>query len=556
MKILALTVMVAALPFSAAVSQPYDLEKSMLVLTGASSLEDLGEETLDIFSSYARHPVRINRASERSLVSSGLFSRYQAASVADYRKRNGDILSFQELMLVDGFDARTAYALSAFVSFDTDNPAGQVAGQGGGISGETMARTSVKSQSGSETWSHAFKLKVEKENSWSVAFTAKGGAWPPENVSGNLSCSGRGGWSVMVGDFNTRFGQGLVLWSGFSLSGAQSAASFARHPSGLSPAWTVSPSAVHRGAAAELDVGRFVMSGFWSLDRSSGANITYLARYGQLGLTASGHLFSTDWRWSSGKLDCFGEVSFDAGDDVVAAVAGMTYNPAYQLRFSALGRWYPEVYDGSRAGAFRSSTKTSDEKGVALAFDGKSFSLTADAAFHPSKGTSQHKAVIKYSPQLSDRLGLAFRYVSRFRPEDSSSWRNEARMEASLTLFQWFVLRGCADFCKCKDWSWLAFAEAGCKREGNKRRIQAYVRLTAFVIDNWDDRIYMYERDIPGTFSVPAYYGRGYSLSGVAGYKWKRSLSINARISSTEYPGMTEKKPGKTGLNIQLLWDF
>lgn len=123
-------------------------------------------------------------------------------------------------------------------------------------------------------------------------------------------------------------------------------------------------------------------------------------------------------------------------------------------------------------------------------------------------------------------------------------------------MFQHFLLRGCADICRCRGTSWLAFAEVGFKQENDARRIQAYVRMTAFVIDSWDDRIYVYERDVPGAFSVPAYYGRGYSLSGVAGYKWKKSLSLNARLSSLEYPGMIEKKPGKTGLSMQLLWDF
>lgn len=556
MKHLAIVIVLAALVSITAESQTYDLEKAVLVLTGASSMEDLAEDIMEDYHSLSRHPLKINAASESTMVSSGLFTRYQAASVHDYRKRSGDILSVHELMLVDGFDESTALALSVFVSFASDEPAGRQASGNDKVSGETVARSSVRYQSGTESWSHSLKLKLEQEERWSASFAAKGSAWPPESISGSVSYSGKR-WSAVAGDFNTRFGQGLLLWSGFSLSGAQSAASFAKHPSGLSPAWTLSPGAAHRGAAAELMKGRFLLSGFWSMDSTTGANLTYLARNGQLGATALAcRHYSADWRWSFGKLDSFGEVAYDAVSRGFASVAGITFNPAYQVRFSAIGRWYPDGFDGSRAGAFRSSTKTSDERGVAFAFDGKSFSVTADAAFHPSKGTSQHKAVIKYSPQVSDRLSLALRYTSRYRPEDNSQWRNEGRAEVGLTVLQWFLLRGCVDVCRCKDTSWLAFAEAGFKSESEKHRVQAYARLTAFVVDNWDDRIYIYERDVPGAFSVPAYYGRGYSLSGVVGYKWKRSFSANARLSALEYPGMIEKKPGKTGLNIQLLWDF
>lgn len=526
-------------------AQDPGFERSVLTLTGASSVEELDEETFDRFCSLRSRPLRINAVGEKALLASGLFSRYQAASIMDYRKRSGQIMSVMELMLLDGFDGRTAEAAAYFLSFEPFQDT-----SGGRSGAETLARTAVKEQDDSYDWNYAAKLRVGNDERWSLGVTSRKsygvGSLLPEDVSFSAFFSGRGGgWSVIAGDFNTRFGQGLLLWSGFSMSGAQSAAAFSKHPSGLSPAWTLSPSAVHRGVAAEAVFGRVVTSAFLSKERMFGANVTWLARSGQTGVSAlSSGKTSIDWRWSHGRLDSFGEAAVDIPHDAAAWVAGCTFNPAYQFRISALVRSYATAYDGQGAGAFRSSTKSSDENGAAVALDYRNVVVTADAAFHPSKGTSMHKAVIKYSPQISERFGLAFRLTSRFRPEDACRWRNELRVESEVGGEEGLYLKCCADLCRCRDIAWLSYLEAGFITQRDSWSFSAFARLTAFRINNWDDRIYIYERDVQGAFSVPAYYGRGWSASAVASYKWKGKGTLNFRVS---------KKPGRAELKIQLI---
>ena len=542
-------------------AQTIDFDRSVLVLTGASSIEDLDEEVMEKYCSLASHPIRLNIAGETRMVDSGLFSRYQAASLMDYRKRNGDIMSVMELALLDGFDENYARALSQFVSFETS---GSLAGTSGApVELEVLNRISAKRQNDSEEWAYASKIRAGDSERWTLGIAAKSGytdeKWPPEALSGSVALYGRGGrWSIVAGDFNTRFGQGLLKWSGFSLSGVQSAASFARHPSGISPAWTLSPSSAGRGVAGNVRAGRVVLSAYCCHDFSCGTNMTVLVRYGQLGLSAvSSGRSSVDWRWSFGKLDFFGELADDFRSNAYAALTGITYNPDYQVKMSALVRCYSPSYDGSGAGAFRSSTKSSDEHGAALALDYKKLVLTSDMAFHPSNGKSQHKAVLKYSPQISEHCELGFRLTSRFRPEDTRSWRNEFRAEMTCSRPSGFLLRGCGDICKCSDVSMLSFFEAGYNLEHGAKALSAFVRTTFFKVDRWDDRLYIYERDVQGAFSVPAYYGRGWSASAVLTCKWRGRAALNLRISALEYPWMAEKKPGKAELKVQLLlWNL
>lgn len=605
-----LSAMIAMLP-----AFPQDHIGSILYLTGASAPEELEAEALERFDALASRPVRINTASEARLVSSGLFSRYQAASIADYRRSSGDILSLAEFALVDGIGEEAARALAPFVSFETGAPPGRSSLEGGNVRTEALTRAQAQASEGEAVAGYALKLRSGDEDRWLLSLAMKrsgleigkqaaGNAernlLAPDALSGSAAVYGRRrNGKVVLGDYNARFGQGLLLWSGFSLSGVQSAAAMDRHPSGLSPAWTLSPDAAHRGAAADIAIGRFVLSGFWSSGKCLGANATWLARYGQLGLTllgddpgeilrftqddngkevseglmnASGILARTgtklsgDWRWSLGKFDLFGEVVMDASANAnvpaaasagaFAVVAGAAWNPAYQVRLAASVRSYPAAYTGALAGALRSSSRSSDERGAALALDCRKLSLTADAALHPSKGTSQLKGVAKYSPQLAERLSFSFRAVSRYRPRDPYPSRNELRGEALAgSPDDGFSLKGLAAVCRSAGTSWAAYLEAGYRKETGKGRFQAYLRGTAFKADRWEDRIYIYERDVPGAFSVPALYGRGCSASAAASLK-RRHVSLHARAWATAYPGMAEKKPSKSGLKLQLQLSF
>lgn len=81
--------------------------------------------------------------------------------------------------------------------------------------------------------------------------------------------------------------------------------------------------------------------------------------------------------------------------------------------------------------------------------------------------------------------------------------------------------------------------------------MSVFLRGTVFRVDNWDDRIYFYERDIPGSFTVPAYYGRGYSVAAVGSSRWGR-LTASMRLGLTDYPSMRDTKQGKAEVRLQL----
>ena len=67
--------------------------------------------------------------------------------------------------------------------------------------------------------------------------------------------------------------------------------------------------------------------------------------------------------------------------------------------------------------------------------------------------------------------------------------------------------------------------------------------MVVYRADAWEDRLYLYQRSLPGVFSFPALYGRGVDLSMYFNYQPRSNLSLGGTLS-------------RTGLRVQLQWDI
>ncbi len=564
--------------------------REILTITGAPSEEDLDEQEIERFQRYLDHPLAINLSSRSRLVSSGLLTRYQAASLEDYRSRNGDVLSFSELAAVEGFGEEYVKALRPFISLYSRSLPGQPAADSLRFRHDLMLRAAFKGKS----YYHAGKYKLgvgeSAELSWaSRSYYQDKRQFPPSAWSANVSVSGKRYLEKLVlGDYNLRIGQGLSLWSGMSLTGFSSSTSFSRRPTGLSASWSWSGAGSHRGAAADFQFGRFSVLPFISFpglrERVQGSKTTYVRLMpgvvtgwrgpgGQVSMSVWGNQeggkVSADYGWNLFGTDLFGEVAFDTASGSVAVVTGASAAIGEDWRLSGVARFYPSSYDDEYSGGVRGWTRTSDEKGVALGIERHGASFAADLAVKASdKNRKQLKVNLKAPLQLGMESVLTVRVTERYRPYepylkyktgaridydwssaglsarygegDGDSWKVRARLEGVL----------------CRGMSGLAYMEGGRKTAKGS----VYLRGTLFIVDNWDDCIYSYERDAPGNYNVPAYYGRGYSLSAVGGHrlriKRRDALKVYFRVSTIRYPFMKEPKAPVTEAKIQIVTGF
>ena len=542
---------------------------AIMTLAGASSEEELDENEIERYVRFISHPLEINLSNRSKLLSSGLLSRYQAASLEDYRSRNGDVLSFTELALIEGFGKDFADALRPFVTLKSRSAPGELPDDSLRVHQDILVRAGVRT--GEYNYGAKYRMYVGDICEYGIAgrtaYSDKR-QFPPSTWSFSGVWYGqKRPWRVVAGDYNLKIGQGLSLWSGLSLSGFSSSSSFYKRPTGLSPSFSWSGNGTHRGIASDFQAGRFLFTSFvsfpglrsrWEGKDSAveflpGANVGYFARNGQLSLTVFGNgksgKVSGDFRWNWKGMDYFGEVAADLKGQGVAFLAGSVL---------PLGRDWKLSWQA----------RSTDRKGVAAGLENHGFQLTGDYSTQNWKSSvRQYKIFMKLPLQLGRSSVLSLRFTERIRPyEEILKYRTGARVDldyssAGLSArygesegdsWKWKVgIEGLL----CRSLAGLSYIECGRKTE----RYSAYLRGTFFMIDNWDDRIYSYERDAPGSFNVPAYYGRGYSLSAVGGSRFRfgtrkaKTLKVYFRVSTTRYPFMEKPKPSRTEARLQLM---
>ena len=556
--------------------------KAVMAMVGASSEEELDEQEMERFDHFLSHPLRINIDSRSKLLSSGLMSRYQVASLEDYRSRNGDVLSFSELSMIEGFNPEYVAALKPFLSLVGQGRPGEIPDSSISVRNDAMARVTVKADG--LNYGAKYRLTYGEKAELMAA-----GRTPSSWSAGMVFYGSRRAWKAVMGDYNLRFGQGLTMWSGLSLTGFSSSSSFYRRPTGLSPSFSWSGTGSHRGVAADCQIGRFVLTSFASfpglrdlcdgrkchVSFLGGVNLGYFGRNGQISVTAFGErgggAVSTDFRFNHKGFDFFGETAFDVASDKVAVTAGSVIPLGGGWKLSGVARYYPSDYKLEYSGGVRSWTRTSDEIGAAFGLERHGFRLTADFARKDSGREVRQCKVLAILPfQVCKTVVVSFRFTERYRPnEDFLKFKTGARMD-----IDWSSSGISARYGESDDDAWkvrcraegmlyrsssgLAYLEIGRKTE----MLSAYVRGTVFLVDYWDDRIYSYERDVPGSFTVPAYYGRGLSLSAAGGYRFRfgerkrKTLKLNLRVSSVCYPFMNEPKPSVMQARFQTSASF
>ena len=474
---------------------------------------------------------------------------------------------------------------------------------------------------------------------------------------------------VIVGNFAARFGQGLVQWSGFSLSGYNSLGAFRRNGTGFAATGSYSPELTGvatdwhfgpwrlsvayslggtveqmvRGVVGALAGGSGASAGsaagsggaaFWAAGRPI-INLTRTWRSASAGLTATAQAASLEARialpgwalftetalwyrpdassvltplsasgtasfsYGGASSSISGSTSFSSGAASLTtksvassssfsgsavgrfplpfkAIVGAIWVPAYGHKAGILGRWlgFGKEYSG-----------------VALGYEGPSLSATADAALRPDTRALQLKTLLQYHPTLTlpgawfgldsslaadsppaagpagssstasaapaepPTLQPLLRAQLRWRPAGAAETpfpfaaagvRLELRAALTATAGSWLAAaRYDAVFGRAFAWHW--YAELA--RRGPA--LSLYARGGLFKVDNWDDRIYVYERDAPGSFTVPARYGRGWAASLYAAWHLARRHTLWLRLETVQYPWNLTPKDGRFELRLQ-----
>ena len=552
-------------------AQDEDCVSTIIKFMGLADLEEADPYEVERLSDFFHNPLPLNRSGVSDLEKSGLFTFYQIVSLTDYISRHGDVLSFTELSSVDGFSSNIVQSLSPFVSLDS----GRIVGS----NAETSVRQELAVKSGYksnevESYMYGGRYRMTSGRfqvglSASRSHDAK--VHYPDVYSGNVTWSHDKG-KLIAGDFNARFGQGLCLWNSAVFSSLALPSAYMRKSTGVSPTNSFTGSSALTGLAWDQCVGKWKASailalpGIKDLENVSLMPAVNIARYGAYGMASVTHMMTfadafseffriPQMRTSADAAICikgvnvFGEAAFDWVDKSAAVVCGTDFMASEKVRMAFLLKYLPtEGFTNDYGAAISGEIVSGRLNG--------NFSL--EGSYYPqpkSKETDtccQFKAQTEWSYKLTKRILMELRVKERVR-----TWGFKYKTDVRIGVqYKSDMLTLIARFnaSSCDKTGILGYVEGGYTPE----KLSMFLRLGLFKVDDWDDRIYVYERDAPSNFNVPAYYGRGVWAAAYMNYHPFEWMRIYLRTSYMSYAFMPveKRKPGKAELKIQCVFRF
>ena len=511
-----------------ALGQSEETIRAALYLTGADTAEELDDRLLEELESFRSRPIELNRSSRARMLESGLLSPYQVASLEDYRSLSGDVLSFAELELVDGFGKEAVTVLRPFLSLSSSRRPGEAVKDTVRITHSAVLRATLKDVGAK------YRLGAGR-------FEAAG-AWRGSDGTFYTLYRTRGG-KILLGDYNTRYGQGLAFWSAFQFSGMTTPESFSKRAAGITPSWSFSGAGTLRGAAWDCSLGPVQLALFGGLDGTLGAHAGWLGRKGQAGLTVSLDRLSLEGKYAFRGVMFFGEAVWKGKQ--AGALGGLRFPAGDRFRGAVQLRGLPSAFTGRKYGEYGFAA------GFGYRSDDRSLSgsWTEDVALLPIPGQDprrlQVKSTVLLSWTVSEQWLLESRLASRYRNYEDS--RTDFRADVTWVQGTWTV-KGRLNGLYSGGFGALTYLEGGWKPPGGS----GWLRLTLFSIPDWQARIYAYERDAPGNFTVPAYYGTGFSLMAYVGWKFRiRRTKVKLYLRGSYL--WKKEKPGQAGLKVQLM---
>jgi hypothetical protein len=244
------------------------------------------------------HPLNLNTATKDELTRLILLSELQIVSFLDYRKKFGNLISMYEIQLIPGWDIEVIFNLIPFlqvgeVKEKNKLKASTIAkyGKHDIISRvvdlfeeqEGFRRNKLNPTDGylGDSYQLFTRYRFTYKDKISFGFTGRKdrgeeffkGTQPQgfDFYSAHLLIKDVGIFrKIALGDFQLNFGQGLTLWNGLAFGKTAFVMNIKRYPVGIRQYTATNAFNFARGAAAEVRLGRFDITGFFSHKKING----------------------------------------------------------------------------------------------------------------------------------------------------------------------------------------------------------------------------------------------------------------------------------------------
>jgi hypothetical protein len=605
-------------------------------------------------------PVNLNSGDENELQRLFFLNELQISNLLEYTRQYGQLASIYELQVIDGYNERVVNQMLPFIALSPYVPEKfslKKALKYGNTDVMLRYQRVIQEQKGYETVPDSIRqanpnkyyigdpnsLFVRAEYSYKdylkfgfVGEKDAGESFLPKSdtlrkgfdfYSAHLFLKNIGiVKQLAIGDYHVQFGQGLTLWSGFSVGKVAGSVVMRKRAPALRPHSSSNEYAFMRGAATTIALGKFDITSFYSNRRvdanlipadsidtmenmvsslqqtgyhrtpneladkgsihevAEGGHVSYNGQRLRTGFTLfhvnynipfetqdalykkfqpvlnSNTYAGIDYSYNYNTLTLYGEASkqFDAG---LAILQGLSFTPDPRLSFAMVYRNYPKNYLNNFNAAFGESSGNTNEKGLYLGIVATPFNKITLIAYAdlfryewlhyrvdaPSEG-QEYSVQVVYN--ISRRGDLFFGFRQMINPMNYSltdakrnligeSNRNYYRLQFNYQALSWLKLQSRLEITERKaplsnkETGYLMYQ--GFQINPPEKKWTLSFRYLLFDTDSYDTRLYAFEQDVPYSFSVPAFSGKGSRFYVLLNSSLTRNLSLILRFSQTWY---------------------
>ena len=573
------------------------------------------EELQDELMQYAVEPIDLNSATEQELKALRFLSDQQVDAILLYVYKHS-MESVEELDLIAELQPYETRNLKAFVTVKSAKVDNRIYASDvfHYAKHEINARTDVRNIESYKTdpvyAQFRYKFNYANRVQFGVGLRRDAGVTAKDMTYGaylQLNDIAPHVKTIVAGNYQAAFGQGLVLNTGFHAGKSQYVMTVGSANEGLKKYSSTSMSSLH-GVGATFTFGdiwhlKTEFSALYSIGRTNdsvwkhsvGGNLTFKHKRLKVGLTAVENIYSdslryfyenaaynqhyfrgirqavigANFRYNHGWFDLFGEVATAQNKARwgVGTEVGCRFAPVSDVGLLVLYRYYSPHFDNTLGYGFSETSRINDENGLYLGAEIKRlkdwrFELYGDVFYF-----SGIKYGIKDAPTWGyDAMGQAewlpnspYSMLMRFRAREKGHVGTYSlRYQFNYEQGGW-KLRTEADGNIVQDSArnvtWGISIHQDVQYSFAKVPLTLQLRLQGFDAQHWNNRIYMYENDVLYAFSIPATYGLG--GRAYLNLRWKiiPQLSLYLRVSETVYAKKwsTEREIPQTRTDIHLL---
>lgn len=265
--------------------------------------------------------------------------------------------------------------------------------------------------------------------------------------------------------------------------------------------------------------------------------------------------FSGSYQWQN--INLFGEVA-QSKSTGVGAVGGILASLTHQIDLAVVLRHYDRNFHSFYGNAFGESTRNNNESGVywglkyklnpkwmfSAYYDKFNFSWLRYQIKAPSEG-AEYLVKLEYRPSRNTVLYFQFREEQKEKIISDDEAILQAIGSTKKQNYIFNIDYPSSDFITLKtrfqfstyhfnnDYSTGYTILQDVSAAFNKFNFS--IRYALFNTDNFDNRQYVYEKDVLYAFSIPAYSGIGSRMYLVMRYKFTKKVQLQGKYAFTKY---------------------